>query len=60
MTTSRHTRQQPNNNIITIFFSTVLYQSKFKISNYELMNEVCIVFLSCLHIKVSKSMCNYH
>ena len=38
-------------------FSTVLYQSKFNIFNYELINEVRIVFFPCLYIKVRKSKC---
>ena len=41
-------------------FLTVLYQSRFNIFNYELMNEVCIVFSLCLYIKERKSMCNFH
>ena len=49
MTTNRHRRQQSNN--ITIFVLAVLFQSKLNISNYELMNEECIVFVPCFYIK---------
>ena len=35
-------------------FSTVLYQSKFNIFNYEYMNEVCIVFFPCLFHRSKK------
>ena len=35
-------------------FSAAVFQSKLNISNYELMNEVCIVFFPCLYIKAKK------
>ena len=40
-------------------FSAILHQSKFNISNYELMKKVCIVFFSCVYIKARQSMCNF-
>ena len=36
-------------------FLAVLFQSKLNISNYELMNEACIVSFPCLYIKARKS-----
>ena len=56
-TISRHFFQPFYNHDI---FSAVLFQSKFNISNYEMMNEVYIVFFPCLYIKARKSTCNFH
>ena len=56
-------RQDDNPNFFLYnhdIFSAVFFQSKFNISNYESMNEVCIVFFPCLYIKAKKSMRNFH